>query len=73
MTDLTDEDRAILDFERGTWRHRSLKEQAAREQFGLSAVRYAQRINALIDRPEALAYSPTVVRRLQRRRQHRAA
>lgn len=63
---LTDRDRAILDFEAGWWRQRGSKEDAIRAQFDVSAVRYAQLLNQLLDRPEALAYSPTVVNRLRR-------
>lgn len=69
---LNDQDREILDFERGRWRYQAVKEQAAREKFGMTAVRYAQRLNRLIDLPEALEYNPLVVRRLRRLRAVRA-
>jgi hypothetical protein len=39
------------------------KEQAIRLRFDLSATRYYQMLNALIDRPEALAHDPMVVKR----------
>lgn len=38
------------------------------QRFGCLAVRHYQRVNALLDRPEALAYDPHLVRRLQRLR-----
>ena len=41
------------------------------ERFGLSSPRYYQQLNALIDRPEALAYAPMLVKRLRRQRQRR--
>ena len=63
---LTDREREILDFENGWWRHRGSKEDAIRAQFDVSAIRYTQQLNQLLDRPEALAYSPTVVNRLRR-------
>lgn len=63
---LTDREREILDFETGWWRQRGSKEDAIRARFDVSAVRYAQLLNQLLDRPDALAYSPTVVNRLRR-------
>lgn len=68
MTALTELERELLDFEGKTWRYQSMKEQAARDQFDMTAVRYQQVINALIRRPEALAYAPMLVRRRQRLR-----
>jgi len=63
--------RAILDFERGWWRMAGAKEQAIRETFDLSATRYYQVLNELVDREEALAYDPMLVRRLRRMRASR--
>jgi hypothetical protein len=68
---LTDRDRAILDFERQWWRYAGAKEQAVRELFEMSATRYYQVLNALIDRPEALAHDPMLVKRLRRLRSSR--
>lgn len=67
-TGLTALEHAILRFEKQRWRHVGAKEQAVRDTFGLSATRYYQAINALIDRPEALAAEPLLVGRLLRRR-----
>jgi hypothetical protein len=68
--DLTDTEQAMLRFERGWWRAAGAKEQEIRERFDLTATAYYQVLNALIDRPEALAFEPAfepaVVRRLQR-------
>ncbi|TWS25400.1 DUF3263 domain-containing protein [Tsukamurella sputi] len=66
MTDLTDRERAILDFEAAWWQQRGAKEDAIRAQFDLSPIRYTQILNRLLDRPEAIAYSPAVVNRLRR-------
>lgn len=58
----------ILDLERSWWREPGPKERAIRERFGLSAARYYQLLNRLIDDPEALRYDPMLVRRLRRLR-----
>lgn len=64
-------DRDLLDFERGWWQHQGPKERAIRERFGFSAARYQQLLNRVLDRPEALAYDPMLVRRLRRLRDQR--
>jgi len=66
--ELSDRDRAILAFERQWWKFAGAKEHAIRLRFDLSATRYYQVLNALIDRPEALAHDPMVVKRLHRLR-----
>lgn len=66
---LTDEQLAILEFEKNWWRFQGAKEQAISEHFGLSPTRYYQKLNSLLDDPQALLAEPVVVRRLQRRRQ----
>jgi hypothetical protein len=65
---LSEREREILAFERQWWRFAGAKEQAIRELFGLSATRYYQALNALIDRPAALAADPMLVKRLRRLR-----
>lgn len=65
---LSDRDREILTFERQWWRYAGAKEQAIRDLFGMSATRYYQILNALIDCPEALAFDPMLVKRLRRLR-----
>ncbi|MFD6135049.1 DUF3263 domain-containing protein [Isoptericola sp. NPDC056618] len=69
--DLSDRDREILAFERQWWKYAGAKEQAVRELFGLSATRYYQVLNALIDSPAALAHDPMLVKRLRRMRSTR--
>ena len=61
-------EREMLAFERQWWRFAGAKEAAIREQFGMSATRYYQVLNTLVDRPEALALDPLLVRRLRRMR-----
>lgn len=63
----------ILDFERDWWRHPGRKERAIRERFGLSAARYYQLLNRLIDDPEAERHDPMLVKRLRRLRTARRA
>jgi hypothetical protein len=68
---LSSRDRDLLDFERGWWQQQGPKERAIRDRFGFSAARYQQLLNRLIDRPEALAADPMLVRRLRRLREQR--
>jgi hypothetical protein len=70
---LSDDDRVVLDFERQWWKHAGEKEQAVRDQFRVSLTRHYQRVNRLIDDPEAYVHDPALVKRLRRlraRRQH---
>lgn len=64
-------DREILAFERQWWKYAGAKEQAIRELFDMSATRYYQVLNSLIDTPEALAADPMLVKRLRRLRASR--
>ncbi|MBY3551876.1 DUF3263 domain-containing protein [Modestobacter lapidis] len=68
VPELTDDELALLDFEDQWWRHPAAKENSIRGQFGLAPTRYYQRLNTLVNRPEAEAARPVVVRRLQRLR-----
>lgn len=68
---LTRREREILAFERQWWKYAGAKEQAIRDLFDMSATRYYQILNSLIDRPEALAADPMLVKRLRRLRAHR--
>jgi hypothetical protein len=61
----------ILDFERNWWKASVRKEHAVRDRFGISAARYYQLLNRLIDRPEALEHDPMLVQRLRRLREAR--
>jgi hypothetical protein len=69
--ELSERDAAILAFERQWWKYAGAKEQAIRELFDLSATRYYQVLNALIDDPAALAHDPMLVKRLRRMRSSR--
>lgn len=68
---LSERDEQILSFERQWWKYAGAKEQAIRELFDMSATRYYQVLNALIDDPAALAHDPMLVKRLRRMRSSR--
>lgn len=69
--ELSDRDREILAFERQWWKYAGAKEQAVRELFDMSATRYYQVLNALLDSPAALEHDPMLVKRLRRMRSSR--
>jgi len=63
---------AMLAFERQWWKRAGAKEQAIRDTFGLTATRYYQLLNTLLDDPAALEHDPVLVQRLRRLRSTRA-
>lgn len=65
---MRERDQQILSFERQWWKHAGAKEQAIRDAFEMSATRYYQVLNSLIDTEAALAYDPLLVKRLRRLR-----
>jgi hypothetical protein len=69
--DLTDRERAILDFERSWWLEDGTKEAAIRSSLSLSPTRYYELLGRLIDHPAARAYDPLVILRLRRVRDRR--
>ncbi len=71
MEDLTQRDIEILDFERSWWKHAGVKEQAIKERFDMSATRYYQLLNELLEHPAAMAHDPILVKRLKRLRVYR--
>lgn len=68
---LTRREHDVLSFERQWWKYAGAKEEAIKELFDMSATRYYQVLNALVDRPEALAADPMLVKRLRRLRASR--
>lgn len=68
---LSRRDREILAFERQWWKYAGAKEQAIKELFDMSATRYYQVLNQLIDNPLALEADPMLVKRLRRLRASR--
>ena len=65
-------ERAMLDFENQYWRYTGAKERAIRESFGISATQYYLRLAELIERPEAMAARPIVVKKLLAQRDSRS-
>ena len=68
---LSERDRELLAFERQWWKYSGAKEQAIRDLFDMSATRYYQVLNGLLDDPVALAHDPMLVKRLRRNRAER--
>ena len=66
--ELTDEEREILKFESQGWRQAGAKETAIRDRFGMSWVRYYQKLSRIIQKPAAMDYDPGLVGRLERQR-----
>lgn len=69
--ELSERDRQVLAFERQWWKYAGAKEQAIKELFDMSATRYYQVLNALLDSPAALEHDPMLVKRLRRLRSSR--
>lgn len=65
---LTEREQAILAFERQFWKYAGAKEQAIRELFNMSATRYYQILNNLIEKREAVQADPMLVKRIRRLR-----
>ena len=71
MPALSERDVRLLTFEGGTWRNAGAKEQAITETLGITATRYYQLLNELIDSAEALRFDPVLVKRLRAQRARR--
>ncbi len=68
---MTEHDAQVLAFEKQWWRAAGEKEQAIRDTFDMSAVRYYQILTRLLDDRDALAAEPGLVKRLRRIRDSR--
>lgn len=62
----------VLQFEHDWPTHDGKKEEAIVHRFGVNVTRYYQKLNQLIDTPEALAADPQLVYRLREARATRA-
>ena len=69
--DLTERERALLDFEGHWWTLDDAKDELIRARFSCSLDEYYQELNRLLEVPAALAHDPLVVRRLLRLRDRR--
>lgn len=66
---MTEGDEQLLDFE-DDWSGRTRgKDAAILAELGMSPTSYHQRLNALLDDPDALTHRPQLVMRLRRLRQ----
>ena len=63
----------ILEFEQKWWKYAGAKESSIRELFDMAPSRYYEVLNSLIDRDDALAASPMLIKRLRRMREVRLA
>lgn len=63
---LDEDDLGILRFERRQWPDTPAKAAAVRDVFGITYVRYCQRLAVLVDNPDALAVDPLLINRLRR-------
>ena len=69
--EMSERDKALLDFEGSWWSLDDEKETLIRARFGCSLDEYYQELNRLLERPAALEHDPMVVRRLLRLRDRR--
>jgi len=69
---LDDSARRVLEFERAWWGHTGAKELRIRRDFGWSAARYYQVLNAVVDTHAAARYDPVLVGRLREVRRQRS-
>jgi hypothetical protein len=63
---LTEPQRAMLEFERQWWQRGGAKEQAIRDTFGMTPIRYYQALNGVLGLPAAMRYDAMLVSRLLR-------
>ncbi|MEN9517316.1 MAG: hypothetical protein RLZZ159_1182 [Actinomycetota bacterium] len=68
---LSDLEVRILDFERQWWKYAGAKDAAIKELFQISAKEYYELLNNLIDRDDAMAAAPLLIKRLRRLREAR--
>jgi hypothetical protein len=71
MGELSTRDIEMLDFERSWWKHAGVKESAIKERFDISATKYYQLLNELLEKAGALEYDAILVKRLKRLRTYR--
>lgn len=70
---MTDDERTALHIAGQRWKYQGAKEAHIRDTLGWTGVRHAQVVAALIERADVEAEEPTLVRRLRRLRDGRAA
>ena len=73
LATMTDTETAALVLAAQHYRYPAARDTHALERLGMSPVRFAQVVDALLDRPDALAAMPREVNRLRRLRDARRA
>jgi len=68
-TELSSQERALIDFERTWWQLGTRKDLEIRARFDMSPSSYYRALHALVDRGEALEYDALTVMRLRKRRE----
>jgi hypothetical protein len=68
---MNDNDKQILDFASRRYRYPGAQAEAITVELQMRPTRYWQRLNFLLDQPEALAYAPVTVNRYRRLRDTR--
>jgi hypothetical protein len=68
---LSDQERAVLEFEGSWWTVPGSKEAAIRSRLGMSASSYRKVLARLIESEEAASVAPLLIRRLRRDRDRR--
>ena len=68
---LTVREHMMLRFEAERYKYIGAKDQAIRDLFGVIPTHYYQELNQLVDRADAYAAYPMVVKAIRRRRRHR--
>ncbi|HZT65858.1 MAG TPA: DUF3263 domain-containing protein [Acidimicrobiales bacterium] len=68
---LSEQERAVIDYERSWWQGPGPKEAQIRSRLRMSPSRYYRLLTTLIDSSDAYAYDPLVVLRLRQMRDRR--
>lgn len=71
--ELSDLERSILDIERGWWRLAPTREQAIRQELGMSPSKYYLLLSRMLDSPRVWKSDPVLIDRLRRLRDSRLA
>lgn len=68
---ISDQDKALLRLAVAPYKYPAARERAAREEFGISGIRFWQEVNRIKDEPDAHQWEPHTVARLKSQRMQR--
>jgi hypothetical protein len=71
LMELSEHERAMLDFEREWWQLDGRKDDEIRDRFAMSSSAYYRALQTLLDTDAAAVYDPLTVKRLRRQRDQR--